>query len=78
MTRGFLSEDAPRRDKMVEVDVRVHWNNAGAWLVSKPDGFNRDAQWVAKSIAQFEPEPARPDYGTLTLPEWKAKDIGLI
>lgn len=78
VTRGFLSEDPPRERKTVEVAVRVWWSTDGAWLVSKPDAFQRDAGWCAKSIAELEPDPAKVGYGTLTLPEWKAKEIGLI
>lgn len=49
-----------------------------AWLVQRDDAEANTRVWIPKSIGQLELDPGEKDFYTLTLPEWMAKDKGLI
>lgn len=70
MTRGFLTDDEAGRSDLIEVAVQLHHETAKAWLVSD-DGDRDNAVWIPKSQAELAD-------GVLTLPDWLAKDKGLI
>lgn len=60
------------RSNLIDCAVQLHHETEKAWLVS--DTGERDkAVWIPKSQAEFDEAD-----GTLTLPEWLAKDKGLI
>lgn len=68
--RGFRDEDAAEKSDLIDVAVQIHAETAKAWLVSDT-GEKIDAKWVPKSQAELAD-------GVLTLPEWLAKEKGLI
>ena len=55
---------------LVDVAVQKHGETERAWLVSDT-GERKDAIWIPKSQAELAD-------GVLTLPEWLAKEKGLI
>lgn len=85
MSRGFLDEeDEPRRESdrarrsdLIDVTVTIHAETAKAWLMSD-DGTKERAKWVPKSQGEFEPTTIATHIGTLTCPEWLAKEKGFI
>lgn len=78
MSRGFLSDDAPRKSDLIDLDMVVHAETPKAWLLSD-DGDRKHAVWIPKSQAEFEHrERGNMPTGTLTCPEWLAKEKGLI
>lgn len=70
MARGFLDDDAPRKSDLIDCAVQLHHETPKAWLVSD-DGDRKRAVWIPKSQAEFAE-------GVITMPEWLAKDKGLI
>lgn len=70
MTRGFLSDDEPRKSNLRDFAVRLHAETDKAWLISD-DGDRQHATWIPKSQAELAD-------GVLTCPEWLAKEKGLI
>lgn len=68
--RGFLSENEAGRSDLIECAVQLHHETPKAWLVSD-DGEKENAVWIPKSQAEMA-------NGLLTLPEWLAKEKGLI
>jgi hypothetical protein len=63
-------DERARRSDLIDCAVQVHHETAKAWLVSD-DGVREGAIWIPKSQAELAD-------GVLTLPEWLAKDKGLI
>lgn len=70
MARGFLDDDVARKSDLIDCAVQLHHETPKAWLVSD-DGDRTKAVWIPKSQAEFE-------NGILTMPEWLAKEKGLI
>lgn len=68
MTRGFLSDDAPRPVRLSDIAAEIRVETARAWLVF--DGARE--VWLPKSLVESNGD------GTFTLPEWLAKEKGLI
>lgn len=82
MARGFLDDDATREEyaqksDLIDVTVTIHAETAKAWLMSD-DGTKARAKWVPKSQGEYDPTDAAPYIGTLTCPEWLAKEKGFI
>jgi hypothetical protein len=64
----------------IDVTVTVHHETASAWLVSDT-GERDEAVWLPKSQARSEIEidlSDGPVIADLSLPEWLAKEKGLI
>lgn len=82
MSRGFYDDDTPRDDRaqksdLIDVTVTIHAETEKAWLMSD-DGTKARAKWVPKSQGEYDPTSAAPHIGTLTCPEWLAKEKGFI
>lgn len=83
MARGFLDDEAPRdsdraqKSDLIDVTVTIHAETAKAWLMSD-DGTKARAKWVPKSQGEYDPTNVNPLIGTLTCPEWLAKEKGFI
>lgn len=67
------------RSDLVDVMVQKHAETAKAVLVSD-DGDKAKAVWIPLSQCEIEPGPKAngEQFYELTLPEWLAKDKGLI
>jgi hypothetical protein len=63
------------RSNLLDISVSVLIETEKAWLVT--DGLPDDGVWIPKSQAEIEPS-ATGGIFTLTLPEWLAKEKGLI
>lgn len=63
------------KSDLVDVLVTMHAETPKAVLVSDT-GENDDAVWLPRS--QIEIEPAKKGLFTVTMPEWLAKDKGLV
>ena len=59
---------ADRDAKLTDIAVEVRYETARAWLVY--DGAKE--HWLPKSQCELNPD------GTVTMPEWLAKEKGLI
>lgn len=70
MGRGFLADDEAGRSDLIDCAVQLHHETPKAWLVSD-DGDKARAVWIPKSQAEFAD-------GVVTMPEWLAKEKGLI
>lgn len=57
-----------RDGRLTDIAANVHMETARAWLIN--DGFKE--VWIPKSQCE------RNDDGTFTMPEWLAKEKGLI
>lgn len=80
---GSYTRPQPRRKTLakklqpdVTVEAHVHRETQLGLLVS-PDGEREKAAWLAKSLIEFTQKPGS-DIATVTLPEWKARQHGLI
>lgn len=60
---------------LVDVEVHVHHETPKAWRVSDT-GDDEDGVWVPKSQCELKMKDAIK--GTITLPEWLAKEKGFI
>jgi len=58
---------------LVDISCELLHETADAWLVT--DDGEREI-WIPKSLSEFERQ--KGNMGELTLPEWKAKQAGLI
>lgn len=63
------------KSDLIDLDMFIHAETAKAVLVSD-DGDNDRAVWLPKS--QVEVEIIKGNQVTVTLPEWLAKDKGLL
>lgn len=64
--------------KLVDVAMCLHHMTEKAVLVSD-DGEKEHGIWLAKSQIEMDPEDALPGQTiTVTMPEWLAKNDGLI
>lgn len=65
---------------MMDITCRLHAETEKAILISD-DGIKDNAVWLPKSQVEFQIESSK-NYNlgiiTVTLPEWMAKDKGLI
>lgn len=81
--RGFLEDDYDRAIKsdLIDVALVVHHMTAKAFLVSE-DGDEKKAKWLPKSQCQRGENLVEAQCGgrvwSFTLPEWLAKEKGLI
>ena len=66
--RGFLSEQSAQKSDLTDIAARVERESEKAWLVD--DGDRK--VWLPKSLVEQNGD------GTFTLPEWLAKEKGLI
>jgi len=64
------------KSDLIDITVHVHVETAKAVLVSD-NGRKEDAVWLPKSQIDLHPT-AEPFTREVTLPEWLAKDKGLI
>lgn len=64
------------KSDLIDVSAQLHRETDKAVLVSD-DGERENALWLPKSQIEFTP-PDRKGVTTITLPEWLAKDKGLI
>jgi len=62
------------KSDLVDVEVELHHETAGAVLVSDTGELKR-AVWIPKSQCEIEPKGA---LHILTLPQWLAQERGLI
>jgi hypothetical protein len=67
MTRGFLSDDAVRKSDLIDIAAELIGETDKAFHVD--DGDHR--VWLPKSQVERDGQ-------TFTLPEWLAKEKGLI
>jgi len=67
------------KSNIVDVTVFLHHETSQAILVSD-SGNKETAVWLPKSMVEYEPATAigKSDVYVVSLPEWKAKDAGLI
>jgi hypothetical protein len=69
------------KSDLIDVTVQMHAETGKAVLISD-DGDKSKAVWIPKSQCEIEFDPSMKDLGkwiaTLTLPEWLAKDKGLV
>lgn len=67
------------KSDLIDVTVQKHAETAKAFLVSD-DGDKSKAVWIPKSQCEIEAKACvgGEDFYELTLPEWLAKDKGLI
>ena len=69
------------KSNLVDLTVQVHVETAKAVLVSD-DGDKEKAVWLPLSQIEIEYRPSMKERGNglavITLPEWLAKDKGLI
>lgn len=63
--------------ELIDLTVALHAETAKAVLVSE-DGKKERAVWIPKSQCEVEPHERHQAIVTLTMPEWMAKDKGLI
>ena len=64
----------PQDKEMVTIACKIKRETEKAYLIN--DGGKNDV-WVPKSQVKFEPSDAK-DEGEMEMPEWIAKDKGLI
>lgn len=62
------------KSDIIDVSVMLHHETEKAWLVSD-DGEKDNGVWIPKSQAELEKDG---NIYVLSLPEWLAKDKGLI
>ena len=65
------------RSNLIDIAGVVHHETEKAILFSDTDD-EKDAVWLPKSVVEIEPDPRKPDYVTVTMPERLAKTKGLI
>jgi hypothetical protein len=69
------------KSNLIDVTVQMHAETDKAVLVSD-DGDKNKAVWIPKSQIEIAFHPSMKERGngaaTITLPEWLAKDKGLI
>lgn len=69
------------KSDLVDITVQMHVETEKAILVSD-DGDKDNAVWLPKSQVEVEFHPSMKERGngiaTITLPEWLAKDKGMI
>jgi hypothetical protein len=67
------------RSDLEEVTVELVHATDKAWLVTdgRVVGGKRVDVWIPKSQCELERDPGKASY-TLTAPEWKLKDVGLL
>jgi len=70
MTRGFLDDDAPRRSDLVDIAAVLKRTTAKAFLVDAGTGAE---VWLPKSLVEHD-----ADAGTFAMPEWLAREKGLL
>lgn len=63
--------------ELIDLTVSLHAETAKAILVSD-DGTKERAVWIPKSQCEVEPHERYAAIVTVTMPEWMAKDKGLI
>lgn len=62
------------KSDVIDLTVQLHHETEKAVLVSDT-ADPKDAVWIARSLIEIEPDGATH---TITLPEWLAKEKGLI
>lgn len=65
------------RSNLADVDVRLHHETKGAYLVST-DGNRDNAVWVPKSACELEMKGRDGRVGVLTLEQDLAEEKGLV
>ena len=64
------------KSDLIDLSVQVHRRTERAVLVSD-DGDEREAVWLPLSQIEID-GPDRKGIATITMPEWLAKDKGMI
>lgn len=66
-------------DNPTTVDVFVWSKTMRAALVSRDEDSEDDAEWIAFSLIQEDPKTFMSgDPARITIPEWKAIEMGLV
>lgn len=78
---GFVNDDYPRRNqvervRMFECDMILRQDRPTSIMVSEEEGAR--AKWIALPKSQIQYEMSSTTMVHITMPEWLAKEKGLI
>ena len=65
------------RSDLTDIEVMIHADAAKGVLVST-SGDRAEAQWLPKSLVEFEEPIQRGKAQIITLPQWLAEEKGLV